>query len=88
LEVDEEDDINMERTISRLLLRRTLREFVGISPEDRFAIRKQSLTMHLKDLSRNVITQFSLIFRPAIDAMINFSFYLCVGEMDNAFKGL
>lgn len=58
--MDEEDDINVERSISRLLLRRTLREFVGISPDD----------------------------RPAIEAMVNFSYYLCVEQMDNAFKAI
>ncbi|KAI6184371.1 hypothetical protein M3Y97_00588900 [Aphelenchoides bicaudatus] len=60
IEVDEEDDINVERSISRLMLRRTLREFVGISPSD----------------------------RPAIEAMVNFSYYLCIEQMDNAFKAI
>lgn len=53
-------EINIEQTISRLILRRTLREFVGIDYED----------------------------RKAIDAMLNFNFYLCAGQMDNAFKAI
>lgn len=60
IEVDEEDDIAVERSISRLMLRRTLREFVGIPIED----------------------------RPAIEAMVNFSYYLSVEQMDNAFKAI
>jgi intraflagellar transport protein 140 len=58
--VDEEDDILVERSLSRLMLRRTLREFVGIPPED----------------------------RTAIEAMVNFSYYLSVEQMDNAFKAI
>jgi hypothetical protein len=73
IEVDEEDDINVERSISRLLLRRTLREFINISLDE----------------------------KPAIEAMINFSYckfnirflhlsslVLCVGQMDNAFAAI
>lgn len=60
MESDEEDDLAIERSISRLLLRRTLREFVGLNDTD---------------------TQ-------AINAMLDFSFYLCMGQMDNAFKSI
>lgn len=47
-------------SISRLIMRRTLREFIGVDEED----------------------------KKAINAMLNFSFYLCVGQMDNAFKAI
>uniref|UniRef100_A0A915CSH0 Anaphase-promoting complex subunit 4-like WD40 domain-containing protein n=1 Tax=Ditylenchus dipsaci TaxID=166011 RepID=A0A915CSH0_9BILA len=60
IENDDEDDIASERTISRLILRRTIREFVGMDFNN----------------------------PQAIEAMLNFSFYLCVGQMDNAFKAI
>jgi len=50
----------MELSISRLVIRRTLREFIGINVDD----------------------------REAIQAMLDFSFYLCIGQMDNAFKAI
>lgn len=60
MESDEEDDASIERSISHLLLRRTLREFVGLDDSD----------------------------SKAINAMLDFSFYLCMGQMDNAFKSI
>uniref|UniRef100_A0A914H1B1 Intraflagellar transport protein 140 n=1 Tax=Globodera rostochiensis TaxID=31243 RepID=A0A914H1B1_GLORO len=60
IEVEEEDDPQTELRISRLILRRTMREFVGIDPQDEKAVR----------------------------AMLDFAFFLCVGQMDNAFKAI
>jgi len=60
IEVDDEDDLSIERSISRLIFRRTLREFVGIDPAD----------------------------SKAVQAMLDFSFFLCIGQMDNAFKAI
>lgn len=60
VEVDEEDDVTVERSMSRLIIRRTLREFVGIQADD----------------------------RSALEAMLNFSFYLCAEQMDSAFKAI
>ncbi|CAD5216485.1 unnamed protein product [Bursaphelenchus xylophilus] len=60
IEVDEEDDIGIERSLSRLIIRRSLREFVGIEATD----------------------------NEAIEAMLNFSYYLCAEQMDNAFKAI
>ncbi|KAI6196728.1 Intraflagellar transport protein [Aphelenchoides besseyi] len=59
-EVDEADDVTVERSISRLLLRRTLREFVGIAADD----------------------------RQAVEAMIDFAFFLCIEQMDKAFTAI
>ncbi|KAI6178923.1 hypothetical protein M3Y98_00554400 [Aphelenchoides besseyi] len=60
VEVDEADDVTVERSISRLLLRRTLREFVGIAADD----------------------------RQAVEAMIDFAFFLCIEQMDKAFTAI
>uniref|UniRef100_A0A1I8C3E1 Intraflagellar transport protein n=1 Tax=Meloidogyne hapla TaxID=6305 RepID=A0A1I8C3E1_MELHA len=61
IEADEEDEPGgIELSISRLVIRRTLREFIGIDVTD----------------------------REAIQAMLDFSFYLCIGQMDNAFKAI
>uniref|UniRef100_A0A914YAN2 Uncharacterized protein n=1 Tax=Panagrolaimus superbus TaxID=310955 RepID=A0A914YAN2_9BILA len=60
MESEEEDDPGVERSIARLLLRKTLREFVGLDEND----------------------------SQAIGAMLDFSFYLCMGQMDNAFKSI
>nr|CAD2162670.1 unnamed protein product [Meloidogyne enterolobii] len=61
IEADDEDEPGgIELSISRLVIRRTLREFIGIDVND----------------------------REAIQAMLDFSFYLCIGQMDNAFKAI
>uniref|UniRef100_A0AC35F1W5 Uncharacterized protein n=1 Tax=Panagrolaimus sp. PS1159 TaxID=55785 RepID=A0AC35F1W5_9BILA len=60
MESEEEDDPGVEKSIARLLLRKTLREFVGLDEND----------------------------SQAIGAMLDFSFYLCMGQMDNAFKSI
>ncbi|TKR66752.1 hypothetical protein L596_022998 [Steinernema carpocapsae] len=57
---DEEDDLETEQSLTRLLLRRTLREFVGIDGSD----------------------------AKTTEAMLDFSFYLTIGQMDNAFKAI
>lgn len=38
-EIDEEDDITLEKSLSRLIIRRTLREFVGIASDDNEGIK-------------------------------------------------
>ncbi|KAF7638044.1 Amidase domain-containing protein [Meloidogyne graminicola] len=61
IEADDEDEPGgIEQSISRLVIRRTLREFIGIDNND----------------------------KEAIQAMLDFSFYLCIGQMDNAFKAI
>ncbi|KAL3079084.1 hypothetical protein niasHS_014866 [Heterodera schachtii] len=60
IEVEEEDDPQTERCLSRLILRRTMREFVGIDPREEKAVR----------------------------AMLDFAFFLCIGQMDSAFKAI
>lgn len=52
--------MGIERSISRLVLKRIQKEFVGLAEGD----------------------------RQAIEAMLNFSFYLSAGQMDNAFKSI
>lgn len=59
-ESEEPDDLTVERSISRLVLKRIQKEFVGLGEKD----------------------------KQAIEAMLNFSFYLSAGQMDNAFKSI
>uniref|UniRef100_A0A914DM98 Uncharacterized protein n=1 Tax=Acrobeloides nanus TaxID=290746 RepID=A0A914DM98_9BILA len=59
-ESEEADDLVVERSISRLVLKRIQKEFVGLGEKD----------------------------KQAIEAMLNFSFYLSAGQMDNAFKSI
>lgn len=60
IELTSNEDEEIERNISNLILRKTIREFVGVDPNDEIAI----------------------------NAMLNFSFYLSAGQMDNAFKAI
>uniref|UniRef100_A0A914XUQ0 Anaphase-promoting complex subunit 4-like WD40 domain-containing protein n=1 Tax=Plectus sambesii TaxID=2011161 RepID=A0A914XUQ0_9BILA len=60
MDVDDENETDLEKTIGRQLIRRVLREFIGLENSD----------------------------QTTRDAMLNFSFYLTVGNMDEAFKAI
>uniref|UniRef100_A0A0N4ZH95 ANAPC4_WD40 domain-containing protein n=1 Tax=Parastrongyloides trichosuri TaxID=131310 RepID=A0A0N4ZH95_PARTI len=60
LEVDDSEYDILETTISKNILRITLREFVGLERSD----------------------------KKSIEAMLNFSFFLTIGQMDKAFKAI
>uniref|UniRef100_A0A7E4V608 TPR_REGION domain-containing protein n=1 Tax=Panagrellus redivivus TaxID=6233 RepID=A0A7E4V608_PANRE len=59
-DISDTGDSPMETSIGLLLLRKTMREFIGLDEND----------------------------DKAVEAMVNFSYYLCLGQMDNAFKSM
>lgn len=58
--MDDDNETELEKPIGRQLIRRVLREFIGLEDSD----------------------------QTTRDAMLNFSFYLTVGNMDEAFKAI